>query len=277
MRKRLFQFAILVIGMLVALPMTADAAKKEKKEKKPYEWTWNGEKSGNADIDAYLIGVDTLWRNMKVLHEQWEMYQYKEDTIAVNGKYYIIAHMEDSEGKYVTRGTVNWQLAHTITESVGIVGNSTVIALQTATATLSLPQLGLKGLSYAKYVKGGPNVIALSAKEMKAIWKIAVQQAKRWNEMKKDAKDPESIGYNVSENMKKVFDKCCYIKEVTETDPQYQVVKEVMSAKTEEQIKQESEAVFAKMETTVVLSEDKSKSLDQLDDAGLDEFNKEMS
>lgn len=277
MRKRLFQFAILLIGMLVALPMTADAAKKEKKEKKPYEWTWNGEKSGNADIDAYLIGVDTLWRNMKVLHEQWEMYQYKEDTIAVNGKYYIIAHMEDSSGKYVTRGTVNWQLANTITESVGIVGNSTVIALQTATATLSLPQLGLKGLSYAKYVKGGPNVIALSAKEMKAIWKIAVQQAKRWNGMKKDAIDPESIGYDIPDNQKEVYRKCCYIKELKETDPEYQEVKKVMSAKTEEQLKAESEKYRASMETVEMLPEDKSKSVDQLDDAGLDEFAKDMN
>ncbi len=275
MMKKFFKFTVLLLGMLIVMPMTADAQKKdkkEKKEKKKYEWKWDGVKSGNADIDAYLVGVDTLWRNMQNMHEQWEMYQLKDTVIQRNGKFYVMSHMEDSHGNLVTRGTVNWQLANTIATCTNIVANSTLIGLQTATASLSLPQLGLKALSYAKYVKGGPNVIALSAKEMKAIWGIAVAQAKRWNSMKKDAIDIDEFGLDLTDKQKQNFRKCFYIKELKEADPEYQVVKEQLSLKPTDQLESEGINYVNDVASKEIIPEDKSKSVDELNEDDMKQF-----
>lgn len=146
MKQNLLKFALLFICMLVAVPSVYAKDKKEKKEKKEFEWTWDRTLSGNESMDGYLLAVDSIWYKMQDLKSMVETYTYKEDTICVNGKYYLAAHMEDAEGQYVTRGTVNWQLFNTIMLSTNIVLDATNVGLQTATASLALPSLGLKSL-----------------------------------------------------------------------------------------------------------------------------------
>lgn len=271
MNNTIIKFAMLLLGMLIAMPPVAEAAK-EKKEKKPYEWNWDKKLSGDKNVDDYLLSIDSIWYQMQDLNKEMEIYTYKEDTLVVNGKTYIAAHMEDAKGDYVTRGTVNWQFAHTTTLSGSIVMQSTLVALQTATATMSLPNLGLNAFSYGKYVKAGPKVIEMAAKGVKDIWTIAVAQAKRWNGMKAESVDPATIGLELTDKQKDIFEKCIYIKEVKETSPEYQVVKDMVSSKTEEQLKAESDAYFEALANTNILPEDASKTLDNLSDEELDKY-----
>lgn len=271
MNKKVLHFAMLLLAMLIAMPTTADAAK-EKKEKKPYEWNWDKQLSGNEIVDDYLMSVDSIWYQMKELNTVMEAYTYKEDTIVVNGKTYIAAHMEDSEGNYVTRGTVNWQFAQTTMLSGEIVLKAATVGLQTASATMSLPNLGLKALSYGKYVKAGPKVIGMAATGVKNIWHVAVAQAKRWNGMKAETVDPTTIGLELTDKQKELFDKCIYIKEVKETSPEYQVVKDVVSAKSEEQLKSESDAYFSALANANILPEEAGKTLDNLSDDELEKY-----
>ncbi len=183
MKTTICKFAMLLFAMLVAMPSEVNAAK-EKKEKKPYEWNWDKKLSGNEGVDDYLLAVDSIWYQMKELNEAMDKYTYKEDTIMVNGKLYIAAHMENAKGEYITRGTVNWQFAQTTMLSANIVLSATQIALQTATATMSLPSLGMGALTYGKYVKAGPKILGMATTGVKDIWKTAIQNAKRWNRMK---------------------------------------------------------------------------------------------
>ena len=109
--KKLTSLALIAMAMLIAFPI-AGVAKDNKKEKKAYEWKWDGTKSGNETVDAYLMSVDSIWNNMSEFHKMVDTYQYKEDTLYVNGKYYVQAYMMDNQGNLLTRGAVNWQFVN---------------------------------------------------------------------------------------------------------------------------------------------------------------------
>ena len=208
----------------------------------------------------------------KDLKSMVETYTYKEDTICVNGKYYLAAHMEDAEGQYVTRGTVNWQFFNTIMLSTNIVLDATNVGLQTANASLALPSLGLKSLSYAKYLKAGPKVLGLATTGVKDVWKKTKAQSKRWSDMKKASVDAESLSWTLNDQQKAVFNKCIYIIEIKDVDEEYTTIKEIFSNKTEEQIKEEQEKYLKELASATVLPEDEKKSLDNLDDSELEKY-----
>lgn len=274
MKKLIFKYTLLLICMLIAAPMVIQAKddKKEKKEKKPYEWNWDKTPSGNKEVDDYLLAVDSVWYQMQDLNKQVETYTYKEDTILVNGKFYIAAHMEDPEGNYITRGTVNWQFFNTTMLSANIVLKATNISLQTAIATTALPSLGLKALSYGKYVKAGPKIIGLATTGVKDIWTKTKAQSKRWNAMKQAGVDPEAIGMELTDQQKEVYNKCIYIIEINETSEDYTAIKEIYDNKSEEQIKQERDKYLKELASITVLPSEESKSLENLDDSELDKY-----
>ncbi|MDY5191263.1 MAG: hypothetical protein SPH53_01480 [Bacteroidaceae bacterium] len=272
MKQNLLKFALLFICMLVAAPSVYAKDKKEKKEKKEFEWTWDRTLSGNESMDGYLLAVDSIWYKMQDLKSMVETYTYKEDTICVNGKYYLAAHMEDAEGQYVTRGTVNWQFVNTIMLSTNIVLDATNVGLQTANASLALPSLGLKSLSYAKYLKAGPKVLGLATTGVKDVWKKTKAQAKRWSDMKKASVDAESLSWTLNDQQKAVFNKCIYIIEIKDVDEKYTTIKEIFSNKTEDQIKEEQEKYLKELASVTVLPEDEKKSLDKLDDSELEKY-----
>ena len=58
------------------------------------------------------------------------------------------------------------------------------MGVYTAAATAALPSLGLKSLSYGKYLKAGPNSIAAGGKEMKRIYTTARKQATQIKDLK---------------------------------------------------------------------------------------------
>lgn len=260
------------MAVFVAAPNAVSAKENKKKEKKKYEWDWDKTKSGNEYVDNYLLAVDTVWYQMQKLDGLVDTYSYKEDTICVNRKYYVAAHMEDSKGCYVTRGTVNWQFVETTMTSANIVLAATAIGLQTATATTALPQLGLKAFSYGKYIKAGPKILGFATTGVKDVWKKTRAQSKRWLAMKRDSVDPTSIGVELTEKQKEVFSKCVYIIEINNDSEDYTVINDIYTNKTEEQIKQEQEEYLNALASTSILPSEDGKLLDNLDDSELDKY-----
>ena len=217
--RTLSKVMIAVMAMLMMVPMGVSAQKKEKKkkEKKAYEWKMPEELSGDATVDAYLLACDTLWNKVQTYTENMTTYIYKVDTLwNVNGAHYVMAHMETSDGQYMTKSAANWQLVEAVMTGTNIVLDATNIGLQTANATMALPNLKLKALSYAKYVKAGPNIIAKATKEVKELASFRRSQWQSWKAMKTDAIDASTLGLWNEEQLK-ALEKCCFIKKLDTT------------------------------------------------------------
>lgn len=271
--KKLKTLAMIALGLLIAFPASGLAKdNKTKKEKKAYEWKWDGTKSGNSTVDSYLMSVDSIWNNMQEFHKLVETYTYVEDTICVNGKYYIQAYMKTDDNHLLTRGAVNWQFVNCSLLTTNIISQSALAALQSANATLELPKLGLNALKFGKYVKGGPMICTKAPAEIKAVWKVRAQQAKRWKAMKAEAIDASLIFPNMTADQKKLYNKCVFIREVKETSADYQEVKTVLSAKSNDELQKESQASFDKLAQSVVLPEEAGKALDDLSDDAMKEY-----
>lgn len=264
MKKNIWKYALLLIGMLIAVPTVINAKddKKAKKEKKQFEWTWDKKLSGNEDMDSYLLAVDSIWYQMQDLSSLVDTYSFKEDTMCIDGKYYIAAYAVNPEGNFVTRGTLNWQFAETTMLSANIVLKATTVGLQTVTASTALLNMGMKGFSYAKYIKAGPKVIELATVGVKDVWTKTKTQSKRWSAMKKAAVDPASIGLELTDAQKDVFNKCMYIIEITDASEEYEAVRNRYVDKTPEEIKQEQDAQLQNLTSKTVVPEDKGKSLE---------------
>lgn len=260
---------ILLLCLLVALScVAAPAAKKEKKQKKEkaeYVWDWDGVRSGNATFDEYLMTVTQIWNDIEQYEAEFGQYHYMTDTICIYGKFYLLAYMQDNAGNLVTRSQVNWQVTNSIFAATNIVLESTNASLMTASATLELPSLGLNALVFGKYIKGGPMVIAKGMKEIGAIAKANKANARAWKAMKQAAIDPATLSYFSAEAIEKM-NRCCYLKEIVDTDPEYAAIVEVQSAKTPEQLQAEADRISNTFENSTVLPEDENKSLDNLDD-----------
>ncbi len=253
--KKLTKIVIALLAILMVAPMGVEAAKKDKKkgEKKKYEWQMPDQLSGNAIVDEYLLSCDTLWNEIQKYNEDMTTYIFKTDTFAVNGEIYVMSHMENAEGQYLTRGAANWQLFEAVTIGVEIVADGVLIGLQTANATLELPNLGLGALSYAKYVKAGPNIIALAGKEIKELANIRRAQWQQWKSMKDEAIDASTLGIWTPEQVE-LLQKSCFIKKY-EGDTAL-ISDEVAKQKAEQLIAQE----------ITLAPEDEAQKLEELPD-----------
>lgn len=258
-------FAYLMLAVVAAMSFQAVAAKKkEKKEKEPYVWDWDGTRSGNPDFDNYLVEVTNIWNEIESYEKEFGQFTYKIDTLVINNEYYLLAYMVDANNNLVPRSQVNWQIANSILAGTNIVLAATNASLMTATATLALPSLGLNALVFGKYIKGGPMVIAKGMKEIGAMAKANKANSRSWKAMKKAAIDPATLGVfseATLENMKRT----CYIKKVTETDPEYQALVTYQSSKTPEELQAETAKLNNAYADATVLPEDENKNLDNLD------------
>lgn len=259
---------LIVLAMLTLGNHVLYAEKKEKKEKKELKWEWDGTKSGNATIDNYLQTIDTLYNRVQAYKETMGSYEMLDDTLFVNDKVYIMTHMANSSGEIISRSRVNWQCAQAIMEGGLIVLDMTNAGLSSTIATLELPNLGLKALKFAKYVKGGPAVISEGIKSIKSIRGQYMSNSRKWKAMKNGAiEDPTTIGYDgFTPEIVKKLNKCYYIQEMREDDPEYAEVITTYKAKDPEVIAQENKELADKLESSTVLPEDKSKELDEVPD-----------
>lgn len=259
---------LIALAMLTFGNQVLYAGKKEKKEKKELKWDWDGTMSGNATIDNYLLTIDTLYNRVQVYKETMGSYDMLDDTLFVNEKVYIMTHMANSSGELVSRSRVNWQCAQAVLEGGLIILDMTNAGLSSATAALELPNLGLKALKFGKYVKGGPAVISEGIKSIKSMRGQYMANSRKWKAMKDGAiEDPTTIGYDgFTPEIVKKLNKCYYIKEMREDDPEYAEVIARYKAKDPEVIAQENKDFADKLDSTTVLPEDKSKELDEVPD-----------
>lgn len=260
-----------LLAALMLLPTALQAVpdKKDKKPKAEYVWDWDGKRSGDKIFDEYLTSVNDLWKEMQSYAETFAIYTYHEDTLTIADRYYIMAYMTDPEGNYLTRGTVGWQLVESVSTSALIVTDATLAAAETISATAELPNLGLDAFTFGKYIKGGPQVINKGMKEMKTVWAISRGNAKSWKALKNGAVDPETLNY-FSDDAIKLIRRCCYIKEIVQTDKAYEQVMKRQIAKTEEELAQEAALLASNLENGITLPEDASKTLDDISDDALD-------
>lgn len=254
------------MAMLTLCSQASFAEKKAKKEKKEMTWEWDGTKSGNATIDDYLVNIDTLYTKVQAYKGEMESFDFKDDTLYINGKIYVMTHMTDAQGQLVSRARVNWQCAQAYGEGTQIILDMTNAGLSSATAALALPQLGLKAFSFGKYVKGGPVIIEQGVKAIKEVRGTYMKNSRKWKSMKDGAiEDAASIGYTgFTDDVVKKLNKCYYIKEMTHDDPEYAETIKKFTGKTPEEIARENEEVARQIASATELPDDKTRRLEEL-------------
>lgn len=187
--KKIISIVICAFALGIVMPQSMMAEKKEKKEKKGYVWEMP-KLTGNKEFDEYLLKCDTLNTRIRSYCDAITFYQMCPVIATDNGQ---------PDGQEIDR---QWCMVDTTTNTLrspnmafsqnlqlilsypAIALDMTGLAVYTASATTALPKLGLKSLSYAKYLKAGPNIVAYGGKEMKKIYKMARKQAKQIKDLK---------------------------------------------------------------------------------------------
>lgn len=275
--KKITSLSILLLAALMLMPSSMNAQdKKKKKAKKEFVWDWDKKTSGNETVDAYLMACDTLWNDITQYQENITAYEFKEDTFKLGDKYYIQTWMQTKDNALLTKGAANWQLVESVASGVEIVANSVSIGAQTASATLALPSLGFKALSYAKYVKAGPVIIGKAGKEIKEIVVLRKEQMRKWKAVRKDAIDPATLFPDMDPALLKKLSKSYFIKELKPEETGYDEVKTMMEQKSPEELAQAQKDWLADLEAKTELPEDAQKTLNDDDDAFMKEAEMEL-
>lgn len=268
--------ALLAVLVMMPTSMNAQDNKKKKKAKKEFVWDWDHVKSGNKDVDDYLMACDTLWNDITQYQENITAYEYKEDTLKLDDKYYIIAWMQTKDNALLTKAAANWQLVESVTSGISIVTSSVQIAAQTATATMALPSLGLKAFSYGKYVKAGPMIIGKAGKEIKEIVLLRKEQMNKWKAMRQDAIDPATLFPDMDPALLDKLSKSYFIKELKPEEAGYDEIKTIMEQKSPEEWTQDCQDFTDGVEAKTVLPEMAGKTLNDDDDAFMKEAGMEI-
>lgn len=267
-------FMLCLLAALLVMPASVNGQekkKKKKKQKKEFVWDWDKKKSGNEDVDSYLMACDSLWTKMSQYQENITAYEMKEDTLLVGDDFYQVLHMENAEGKLLTKGAVNWQLVESVSTGLMIVANSVQIGTQTATATLALPKLGLSAFSYGKYVKAGPLIIAKAGKEIKDIVLMRKEQMSKWKSMKEAAVDPRILNLNLDEASLKKMEKCFFVRKIEEKETGYDEVKTQYSQRPKEEIDQKNKTFADNLSNSEELPENEDNHISD------DDFNEKAA
>ena len=187
--KKIITLILCAVAMGMNMPQTAQAAKKPKKESKPYEWKMPA-LTGNKDFDEYLLKCDTIYGRITNYCENITFYQMRPIVVTENGQ----EGEEEIERQWCMVDTTTQTLRSSsmafkqnldlILSYPAIIMDMSGLAVHTTSATAALPSLGLKSVSYAKHLKAGPKMIAEGGKEMKQIYKAARTQAKQIKDLK---------------------------------------------------------------------------------------------
>lgn len=243
---------ILITVLFISIPETVlginPKKKKEKKPQKEFVWDWDGEKTGVKNVDDYLLGCDTLWTGIENFKKDIACYQYYDYTFSVNDKKYTTVFMIDSTNqKFLSPGLVNWQFTQSAGSVTLLALCATNLALQTSTATLALPELGLKAFTYGKYIKAGPIIIGKAKKEFDEIRSNYTLTRRRFLTARKESIPMEHFSPELKEKLKnlfsittdeefeKYFKKHILVVENVEKAEQEVVTEEVIVEKTEEE------------------------------------------
>lgn len=194
--RQFIKWSLLAVAMILALPQSswADKKEKKKKEKKPYEWVMP-ELSGNENIDKYLLACDTMFNEVKSYKESITFYEVKKIQITdangtvvtdENGNPKEVYAVVDENNTIRGAGQALAQYVQMTLAGTNLILSMANIGLLTTSATMSLPSLGLGALSYGKYIKAGPKLIGMASSEIKGIVKDCRAQARNIKAYKKN-------------------------------------------------------------------------------------------
>jgi hypothetical protein len=185
--KKVFSMIVCALALGMVMPQQACAQKKEKKEKKAKAaFVWEmPELSGNEVVDSYLLTCDTLNTKMREYSDNITFYEVaKIEVIGEDGEKDIKYNVVDAEGNLRSSNAAFNQNMQIILAYPAIALQMANVMTAEAAAVTAAPQLGLKAMKYAKYIKAGPKMVDEGGKEMKEIYKRARAQAKQIKALK---------------------------------------------------------------------------------------------
>ena len=197
--KKLMTILFCAIALGVVMPqqtMAQDSKKeKKKKERKPFEWKMP-ELTGDKTFDDYLKTCDTLYNRIRNYSDGIVFYSVKKGLVPdkKTGETKEVMGVFDENNNYRSSGKALEQYAQLILQGTGLLADLTLITTSTAAATSALPNLGMKALSYGKYVKAGPKIVQMGTDEIGEIVKKTREQAKAIRALRK--------GYNEEGQLK---------------------------------------------------------------------------
>lgn len=165
---------ILCVGFSVNTQ--AQKKKKEQKEKKKIEWVMP-ELTGNKDFDAYLLFCDTLYNRITQYSDSITFFHVQPIVERDENGKAIPTETGDTIRRYIVdeNGTPRsalgalLQVMDLAMTGVNLTADFVNMGAHTTAATAALPSLGLKTVSYAKYLKMGPKIIGMGGAEVKEI------------------------------------------------------------------------------------------------------------
>ncbi len=188
--KNVSKLVSLLVIALIFGSFEAYAQKEKNKEKKTKPIYVCPKLTSSEDFNRYLLTCDTLYTRIQSYNDSITYYKVaqadtglKDDTGLPLYKYAIV----DNQGNVRNPGRALKQYADFILTGTDIVLDCTTLTLLTVTATASLPSLGFDALSYAKYLKAGPKIVAMGGDEIKEIITSCKTQAKAIRALKKSS------------------------------------------------------------------------------------------
>lgn len=230
--------------------------KERKKPKKEFVWDWDGKKTGVKEVDDYLLGCDTLWTGIENFKKDISSYKYYDYTFSVNDKKYTTVFMIDTvKQTFLSPGLVNWQFAQSTGAVTLLALTAANLALQTTSASMALPNLGLNAFTYGKYIKAGPIIIGKAKKEFDAIRSNYTLTRRRFLTARKESipleeyptvlkeKLKELFSITTDEEFEKYFKKHILVIEQVEKAEQEVVNEEVLVEKSEDEKDQSADNI----------------------------------
>jgi hypothetical protein len=193
--KNIITILLCALAIGFVLPQQAQAAKKDKKEKKPYVWEMP-KLTENKEFDEYLLKCDTMNTRIRQYCENITFYEVAAiETTDDKGEQEVFYQVVDSANQVRSANKAFLQNMDLVLSGASILADMTLMATYTASATSALPSLGMKALSYGKYLKAGPKMIDYGMKEIKEITTKARSQAKDIKKLKKGVTDDFKARY----------------------------------------------------------------------------------
>ncbi len=165
---------VIFFALIIAIPVSAAKKEKKKKAKKEIEWVMP-ELTGNEVFDDFLKQCDSLYLRMQNFEKEVPFYEVRKiKDITTGDSCYAVV---DSLGNIRSSSKAFEQYLSASLTATTLVADFAIITMSTASATLELPALGLKALSYGKYIKtGGELAIQCPVKLKEMIERFNVQR-----------------------------------------------------------------------------------------------------
>lgn len=164
------QTILILTALLLALSATLAHAQKEKKEKKPYAFVMPAKLSGIKDMDAYLLKCDTMYNRITTYREKISFFRIDTSyTTGPDGAKYAVLKVVDQDGNKKNISATIMQYVDMTMQGSLLTLDMALLTTMTASATLSLTSNPLAAISYAKYAKDGPQIVALGGREIGTI------------------------------------------------------------------------------------------------------------